>query len=266
MAKKTKRAAKTAAKSKPKKSAREVTPKKKRKKSSGGSSKAGKPVRRAAEATHKKPRARSSAGKPTPKSKAQRAKLAAARKVEAARKRKNDRARARREEMREAERIAREHKKPQDERETLDDILADMTPAGFYFELTEPEVASQMRMPFLSVGKYTPTESIGYAELHAVFRRWRDDLLLEAAINPQRISSIRIVYEDPADKRGSGDSVVSHAGPWELVISEIAHEVDPSDEDSLATRYADSVVPHFYVYFAAQIARGSSWIPHYQRD
>jgi hypothetical protein len=201
----------------------------------------------------------------TPSQKAARTRKANAKAAEQKKAARNARARQRRAELKLAEQIAAQQA-PQDERETLVEILEGMTPVGFVFDLVEPEVAAQNRMPFVAVGRYSPaSDEIGYADLYAVFASWKNDLALEAGINPQRIAAIRIVYIDPADVKGSGDSVVSHAGPWELVVSEAAHEVNPDNEDSLASRYADTVVPHFYVYFAAQIARGSSWIPHYQR-
>lgn len=143
-----------------------------------------------------------------------------------------------------------------DEREVLSDVLGDMrdsSPIELDLFITESEIGA--RIPWAVVGRFALRRSdLGYQALHAVFSAWRDDLLLEARIHPQRLSQIRIVYSDPSSKRGDGDSIVSTTGPWEAVVSEQAHEVDPSDEDSLATRYKDTVVPHFYVYLSSQLA------------
>jgi hypothetical protein len=187
---------------------------------------------------------------------------AAERKKDAQRKRKSERQRQRRAEQREASRIAA--RRPRDEREIAIEWLEYMTPPGFALDVVEAELAA--RTPWLVVGKFTPNDAISYAELAAVFQAWRDDLALESELHPQRVASIRIVYIDPNDLRGSGDSVVSHSGPWELVISESAHELDPENPDSLAARYSQTAVPYFYVYFAGEILKSSAWIPHYQRD
>lgn len=181
----------------------------------------------------------------------------------------NERARQRRAERELAEQIARDElareQRGKDERELAIEWAEYMSPVGWGFDLTEPEIAAQKRLPYLVVAKFTPPHGTTYAKLHRVLKVWRDDLVLEAMIHPQRISGIRIVYEDPDAPRGEGDSVVSHAGPWELVISEAAHELDPNDEDSLANRYKRTTVKAVYVYFSAQLARGDSWLPHYQR-
>jgi len=205
----------------------------------------------------------------TPQQKAARTRKANARKVEAKRKARNTRARERRQELQYAERIAREESaraaRGLDERELAIEWAERMVPIGWQFDLVEPELAAQKRLPFLIVAKMIPPSGVGYAKLFKTLRAWRDDIELEALIHPQRITGIRITYEDPAAQRGEGDSVVSHAGPWSLVVSEAAHEVDPNDEDSLASRYRDTVIKAVYVYFSADIVKGRSWIPHYQR-
>lgn len=113
-----------------------------------------------------------------------------------------------------------------------------------------------MRTPWLEVGCYDLLEPVGYADLADAFEAVRDDLLLETEIHPQRMSQIRIVYQDPHSKRGEGDSVVSKIGAWEFVISDLIAELvgaGPEDEDSLAVRYKETAVPKFYVYFSAQL-------------
>lgn len=178
---------------------------------------------------------------------------------------KAERQRQRRAEQREAAELAARHERAGgDERDVAIEWLEYMTPPGWSLDLVEPEVAA--RIPWVAVGKFYPSRDIGYAELHAIFVGWRNDVLLETRINPQRISQIRIAYADPNETRGSGDSIVSHTGPWELVVSEAATEMNPQNPDSLAARYKHTGVPYFYVYFARQIARSSSWLPSYQRD
>lgn len=113
-----------------------------------------------------------------------------------------------------------------------------------------------MRTPWLVVGRYTPQESIGYVELGQAVALLRDDLALEAEIHPQRMSQIRIVYEDPQGRRGEGDSVVSKIGAWEFVVSDLLAEIVGAglgDEDSLVFRYKETRIPRFYVYFSSQL-------------
>lgn len=149
-----------------------------------------------------------------------------------------------------------ERRRAGDERQLLIDVMEEMrndAPISLSLDITEAEVGA--RIPWLVVGRFEVVRSdLGYAALHAVFASWRDNLILEARIHPQRLSQIRIVFHDPHAKRKEGDSIVSTSGAWEAVISEQAHELDPSDEDSLASRYADTTVPLFYVYFSGQLA------------
>ncbi len=121
-------------------------------------------------------------------------------------------------------------------------------------DLTRPE--SGARTPWLVVGKIDFVEAIDYRTLAEAIRRLRDDLTLEATIGPQRLSQIRVVYRDPRGRRGEGDSIVSKTGAWEFVVSDMLGELvgaGPDDEDSLAVRYAETVVPTVYFYFAADI-------------
>lgn len=160
----------------------------------------------------------------------------------------------------EEEREADARRADGDERQLFADILDDMRNIGsaivpLSLTLTEPEVGA--RTPWLVVGRFDCVDAPTYAELDEVFSTWRDDLILEAKIHPQRFSQIRIVYEDPKAKRGESDSIVSHSGPWEAVISEISFELDPDDEDSLASRYEHTTVPIFYVYFSSQLSIGA---------
>lgn len=256
-------------KKRPTKSAKSTKAKKseqtKRKQASGGST--GSRSTKAPTKGARRRSAGSSAGKLTPQQKAAATRKAKAAAAEAKRARKSERQRQRRAEQRDAELRAREElTRETDERDEAIGWLEAMTPEGFSLEMVEAEVAAANYTPWLAVGKFSPNGRAGYADLFDVFIAWANDIALETAINPQRISSIRIVYQDPSDQRGSGDSVVSHSGPWELVVSEMAGEVNPALPDSLASRYADSIVPHFYVYFAGQVARGAHWFPHYQRD
>ena len=123
-----------------------------------------------------------------------------------------------------------------------------------------------MRATWLVVGKLTPVTPVSYLELAHALARVRDDFLLEAAVNPQRVSQVRVSYEDPRGRRGEGDTIVSKLGAWEFVVSELVFELvggggaDGFDPDSLAARYAETRVTAFYVYFGGQILRWStSW-------
>jgi len=214
-----------------------------------------------------KTKSRSRAKPLTPAQKAAATRKANAAKKAAQRERKSATQRRRRAEQREADRIAQlETTRERDERDEAIGWLERMTPGGYSLDLTEAEIAADTRGPWLVVGKFQPQSDTLYRDLWEVIRDWRDDLLLETAINPDRISCIRIVYEDPSDKRGAGDSIVSHFGTWDLTVSDMEKELNPNSDDSLSVRYADTRVRTVYVYFAATVARSAIWHPHYQRD
>lgn len=253
-----------AAKAAPKKKTKTApAPSKKRRKASGSST--GK-TRGASKPRSSTDNRRRSASKLTPQQKAARTRKRNAAELERKKLARRESARRRREELesirlseleRKRTRRKRGKRTEADERELLIDVLEEMRnkAAELYptsLEITEAEVGA--RIPWLVVGRFDLVEAIGYAELDEVFRYWESDLLLEARIHPQRLSQIRIVYSDPNAKRGESDSIVAHTGPWESVISETAAELDPSDEDSLAARYENTTVPHFYVYFSGQLA------------
>jgi hypothetical protein len=257
MAKRVRATKKRPTKTAPKKKA--TTPKKKRKPAP-------------AEPKPKKPKKKPAPKKPAPKSKKppakkpKRPKLSQSPEAKRSRKRRRaarDERRARESlevgelELRKAELAAAERRRAGDERQLLIDALREMRNNGagiipLSLELTEAEIGA--RVAWLVVGRFDCVGEPTYAELDAVFQSWRDDLLLEAQIHPQRLSQIRIVYEDPNSKRGESSSVVSHMGPWEAVISEISFELDPEEEDSLANRYDQTTVPAFYVYFSGYLA------------
>ena len=71
----------------------------------------------------------------------------------------------------------------------------------------------------------------------------RDDVELEKAIDPQRLSQIRVVYRDP---RGVAARrlIVSKIGAWEFIVSDLVFELvgmGPNDGDALAVRYAENL-------------------------
>lgn len=160
----------------------------------------------------------------------------------------------------EAEAEATARRKAGDERQLLIDVLEDMRNVGasvlaLSLDITEAEVGA--RIPWLVVGRFDCVDLPTYAQLGELFEVWRDDLVLEANIHPQRLSQIRIIYSDPNAKRGEGDSIISHLGPWESVISETAHEIGTGgedQEDSLSMRYRETKVPSFYVYFSGRLS------------
>ncbi len=119
--------------------------------------------------------------------------------------------------------------------------------------------------PWLIVGRYDAQEPIGYLELADALSRVRDDLGLEIAINPTRLSQIRVVYHDPHGHHYEGDSIVSKTGAWEFIVSDLIGELvgtGAEDEDALAVRYAETSVPRFYIYFSASLVdykAASAW-------
>jgi hypothetical protein len=125
-------------------------------------------------------------------------------------------------------------------------------------DLTQPEAGA--RTFWIVVGRYDLLDPAGYVELARALDLVRSDLGLEAAIHPQRLSQIRVVYRDPRGRRGEGDSIVSKIGAWEFIMSDLLFELVGSgvdDRDSLAVRYAETGVPTFYVYFSPDLVRHS---------
>ncbi len=150
-------------------------------------------------------------------------------------------------------------KRVDSERAHLEGILEDIrnTIASVYpvsLGFTEAETAS--KTPWLIVGRFDFFEDVSYAELGDAFEALANDLILETRVHPDRLSQIRIIYNDPSDKRGSGDSIVSRIGGWQVVISDILSEIlgsGEADEDALATRYRETKIQTFYIYFSSEI-------------
>lgn len=153
--------------------------------------------------------------------------------------------------------------------ERIRDIIAGILPCSL--DATHAVVASpaiegedhpdrqrrNMRTPWLVVGRYDPQGSgVGYSALAHALSVVGGDLFLEEAVGAQRLSQIRIVYVDPNTRRGEGDSIVSRIGAWQFVCHDIVYELvggGTADEESLAVRYKETRIPHFYVYFSANI-------------
>ncbi len=165
--------------------------------------------------------------------------------------------------------------------ETLRDIAATITPTSLDVtdpsgrEMIAPEVAGAAparprgrgravgRRPWLIVGRFEFLASIGYETVGEVLSAWRDDFALEVAIHPDRLSQIRIVYEDPKERRGDGDDFIAQIGAWAYVTGELVREIVGSggvvaddDQRALMARYAQSVVPRMYVYFSPDLMGG----------
>ena len=125
-------------------------------------------------------------------------------------------------------------------------------------DLTHPEAGA--RTLWLVVGRYDLLDPVEYVELARALQIVRDDVELEKAIHPQRLSQIRVVYRDPRGRRGEGDSIVSKIGPGSSSCQISRFELvgmGPNDRDALAVRYAETHVPTFYVYFSPDLVRHS---------
>lgn len=164
--------------------------------------------------------------------------------------------------------------------ETLRDIAAGITPTSLDVtdpsgrEMIAPEVAGAPsrprgrgravgRRPWLVVGRFEFLAAIGYETVGEVLSAWRDDFALEVAIHPDRLSQIRIVYEDPNERRSDGDDFIAQIGAWAYVTQELVREVIGSggvvtddDQRALMARYAQSIVPRMYVYFSPDLMGG----------
>lgn len=117
--------------------------------------------------------------------------------------------------------------------------------------------------PWMIVGRFDPHVDLDYSMLAHGLQVVADDLLIEAAVHPQRLSQARVEFHDPNDKRREGDTVLSKIGPWEFILTDLAYELvgasweDPAD-GSLAARYAQTLVPKFYIFFSREIIRHKS--------
>lgn len=116
------------------------------------------------------------------------------------------------------------------------------------------------RTPWMVVGRFDPHDELDYATLAHGLLHVADDIVLEAAIHPQRMSQIRVEFHDLNDVRREGDTVLTKIGPWEYVTSDLAGELvgaswqEPT-EGSLAARYDSTTVPRFYIFFANEVIR-----------
>lgn len=117
------------------------------------------------------------------------------------------------------------------------------------------------RTPWFYVGRFDIEDGgATYQELARALAEVERDFILEAAIHPQRLSQIRLVFRDVNTPRSETDSVVSRIGAWSFVVSDMITELvggtaeidDPAD-GSLAERYDTSTVPYFYVFFSRRV-------------
>lgn len=131
---------------------------------------------------------------------------------------------------------------------------------GGHADLEGGDATLARETPWMIVGRFDPLEEIGYQMLGAGLKAVERDLLIEAAIHPQRLSQIRVEFDDPNSKRSEDLKVLSKIGPWEFVISDLVGELVGADPEaptvaSLAERYDETLVPRFYIFFAPTIIK-----------
>jgi hypothetical protein len=155
--------------------------------------------------------------------------------------------------------------------EALRDLAATVVETSLDVTDTERDLVARERgrgrAPWLAVGRFEfLDEGMSYERLGEVLEAWSSDLVLEAAIHPDRMSQIRIIYEDPNERRGDGDDFISQIGAWPFVLSDILREVvgtggisEDADVDALANRYANSIIPRCYVYFSSELVHHKSF-------
>lgn len=118
------------------------------------------------------------------------------------------------------------------------------------------------RRPWLVVGRFDFLQGASYEMIGEILQAWRSDYALEVAINPDRLSQIRVIYVDPKERRGEGDDFISQIGAWAFIVDELYHEIVGTgvsgdvDQDALVARYAESIVPRLYVYFSPDMMGG----------
>lgn len=111
------------------------------------------------------------------------------------------------------------------------------------------------RQLWLLVGEFTPTDPSSYADVHEIFRTWEDDLVLDATIDPQRLSMIKVGYQPVRGKKEW--FTVADAGEWNQTISRARMAVDIDLVDSLANKYTDTIVEDIHVYLSQGFAIGN---------
>lgn len=139
--------------------------------------------------------------------------------------------------------------------------------AGGSADLTDPdaiELASNSL--WLIVGRYDCDETVNYQILARALQHVADDLFIEAAVHPDRLSQLRIVFIDPASGRHASDMVLSKIGAWAFVLGDIVGELVGADfetptEGSLAAKYQATTVPTFYIFFSREMVRHTTAAP-----
>lgn len=137
---------------------------------------------------------------------------------------------------------------------------------GGHATLEGDDARKAQSSPWMIVGRYTPRRTLTYAMLAHGLQVAADDILIEASVHPQRLSQARVEFHDPNDIRREGDTVLSKIGPWEFILTDLVYELvgasyeDPA-EGSLASRYAQTVVPRFYLFFSPQVISHKSVTP-----
>jgi hypothetical protein len=114
--------------------------------------------------------------------------------------------------------------------------------------------------PWLILGAFRPRTPLTWVQIGRIFETWRDDLILEAVVHPDRYAQIRMTYDapDPRDKGvPTGGYTPAGVGSWQIVIEEAADKLvgyggsDDPDENSIAFKYADTRVLRIDVLFSA---------------
>ncbi len=110
------------------------------------------------------------------------------------------------------------------------------------------------------VGRFDPGERVSYQSLAMALSIVEGDVLIEASVNPQRLSQLRIIFEDPKSTRGEGHDVLSHIGAWMFVLGDaigdlVGADAEDPTEGSLAARYSETTVTAFYIFFSRNLMR-----------
>lgn len=146
---------------------------------------------------------------------------------------------------------------------TMQDLANTIVTMGLAIE--HSPVMERGQQPWLLLGRFVPEEVCTWKDIGRVFELWDLDPFLPVAINPQRYTFMRVVYQaydDEGDPAGKPEGFApTNSGAWERVISEavartLGYEGDDGepDADALATRYANAAILEIQVLWSASLA------------
>jgi hypothetical protein len=117
----------------------------------------------------------------------------------------------------------------------------------------------QWRTPWVIVGRFRFSESVGYEDLYRTLSAWGTSRI-GRSVNPDRVSRLRLVYLTAGGHQE--EYTLAETGPWQLALARAKQECDPEDTEtshpgggrgSLAARYGATRILSLDVWLSDQI-------------